>query len=75
MTYASAAHMCNGRAPDMAGLGSAALCSIRPNGWGGIDVGALRVAIRADRDQGFQPFLVIGMAGSVDTGTIDVLLH
>jgi len=33
-----------------------------------MDIGALWVVIRSDRDQGFQPILVIGMAGSVDTG-------
>ncbi|MEU5185540.1 pyridoxal-dependent decarboxylase [Streptomyces klenkii] len=38
-----------------------------------IDVGALRAAIRADRDAGLHPLCLIGNAGTVNTGAIDPL--
>jgi len=72
--YASAsAHMCVARALDMAGLGSDSLRLVPLDGAGAMDVAALRAAIAADRAAGEQPFLVVGTAGSVDTGAIDDL--
>ena len=38
-----------------------------------IDLAALRAAIQADRRAGFTPFLLVGTAGTVDTGAIDDL--
>jgi aromatic-L-amino-acid decarboxylase len=38
-----------------------------------MDPAALRAAIREDRAAGFDPFLVVGSAGSTDTGTVDPL--
>ena len=38
-----------------------------------MDLAALEQAICADRAQGFTPFLVVGTAGTVDTGAIDDL--
>ena len=72
--YASAAaHGCIAQAMDMAGLGTDALRLIRTGPAGGIDIAALGAAIAADRAAGVQPFLVVGTAGSVDTGAIDDL--
>ncbi|HUO28637.1 MAG TPA: pyridoxal-dependent decarboxylase, partial [Bryobacteraceae bacterium] len=64
--YASVeAHSCLAKALDIAGLGSDALRQI--------DLRTLEDAIAADRRAGFTPFLVIGTAGTVDTGAIDEL--
>ena len=72
--YASAAvHGCVARAMDIAGIGSDALRLISCGTDGGMDLPALRSAITADRAGGLQPFLVVGTAGSVDTGAIDDL--
>ena len=74
VAYASAAvHGCVPKALDMAGLGSSALRAIATDAGGGIDPAALAVAIAADRAAGRQPFLVVGTAGTVDTGAIDDL--
>ena len=72
--YASAAvHGCVARAMDIAGIGSDALRLISCGTDGGMDLPALRSAITADRADGLRPFLVVGTAGSVDTGAIDDL--
>ncbi|MBY9066598.1 cytochrome D ubiquinol oxidase subunit I [Hyphomonas sp. WL0036] len=72
--YASAeAHACNPRAFDIIGLGSDALRRIPVNDAFQMDTGALRAAIRADREAGLTPFLVIGTAGTVNTGSTDPL--
>ncbi|HEY3889772.1 MAG TPA: pyridoxal-dependent decarboxylase, partial [Caulobacteraceae bacterium] len=72
--YAStAAHGCVPRAMEMAGLGSDALRLVAVTAGQRIDVAALRQAIRADRRAGARPFLLIGNAGTVDTGAIDDL--
>jgi aromatic-L-amino-acid/L-tryptophan decarboxylase len=72
--YASiAVHGSIGRALDFAGLGSEALRLIAVDGRQRIDLAALEQAICADRARGFTPFLVVGTAGTVDTGAIDDL--
>jgi len=72
--YASAGvHLCVSRALDMAGVGSDALRLVPVDGAGRMDVAALDLAIATDRAQGMTPFLVVGTAGSVDTGAIDDL--
>ena len=72
--YASVAvHGSIGRALDFAGLGSEALRLIAVDGRQRIDLAALEQAICADRALGFTPFLVVGTAGTVDTGAIDDL--
>jgi glutamate/tyrosine decarboxylase-like PLP-dependent enzyme len=72
--YTSAAvHSCVPKAMDIAGLGSDALrltpCDSRYR----IDLKALEKAIESDRAAGFTPFLVVGTAGTVNTGAIDDL--
>jgi aromatic-L-amino-acid/L-tryptophan decarboxylase len=72
--YASTAvHGSVVRALDFAGLGSEALRLIAVDGRQRIDLAALEQAIGADRAQGLTPFLVVGTAGTVDTGAIDDL--
>jgi aromatic-L-amino-acid decarboxylase len=57
----------------IAGLGAAALRRIEVDEQGAVDLRALRARIATDRDAGKQPFLVVGTAGSVDTGSFDRL--
>jgi len=72
--YASAAaHSCIGKAMDICGIGSDALRLIPVDGRHGIDLNALEKAIADDRKAGLTPFLVVGTAGTVDTGAIDNL--
>ena len=72
--YASVAvHGSIGRALDFAGLGSESLRLIAVDSRQRIDLAALEQAICADRARGFTPFLVVGTAGTVDTGAIDNL--
>jgi aromatic-L-amino-acid/L-tryptophan decarboxylase len=67
--YASAAvHSCIARAMDFCGIGSDALRLIP-----GMNLAELEKAINEDRRAGFTPFLLVGTAGSVDTGAIDDL--
>ena len=72
--YASAgAHLCVGRALDMAGLGTDALRLVPCDEDGRIDTERLKVMCADDRKVGNRPFLVVGTAGSVDTGAVDDL--
>jgi aromatic-L-amino-acid/L-tryptophan decarboxylase len=72
--YSSAAvHGCVARALDIAGIGSDALRRINVDSRYRIDLGALRAAIDADRRAGMTPFLLVGTAGTVETGAIDDL--
>ena len=71
--YATAeAHSCVRKAIELLGLGSAALRTV-PERDGRLDPEALRTLIAADRDAGNVPFLVVGSAGTVNTGAIDPL--
>ncbi len=69
----AAANGCIPRAMDMAGLGTAALRMIPADPAGRIALPALEAAIAADRAAGHRPFLLVGTAGTVDTGAIDDL--
>ncbi|HLL26091.1 MAG TPA: pyridoxal-dependent decarboxylase [Xanthobacteraceae bacterium] len=69
----AAAHGCIAQAMDLAGLGTDALRIIPVDDGHRIDAGLLQEAISRDRSAGFKPFLIIGTAGSVDTGAIDDL--
>ncbi len=74
VAYASAAaHGCIAQAMDLSGLGIEALHVIPTNGFGQIDIDALNLAIVQDRIAGLTPFLVVGSAGTVDTGAVDAL--
>ena len=67
------AHNCVPRAMEMAGLGRDALRLIPVDDHHRIDPAALRARLAADRDAGLKPFLIVGNAGTVDTGAIDDL--
>ena len=69
----SAAHGSIAKALDICGLGSGALRLIPTDGRQRMNVEALEDAIREDREAGRAPFLVVGTAGTVDTGAIDDL--
>ncbi len=69
----AAAHGCIARAMDLSGLGTNSLRRIPTNDRQQINLDALQAAIAADRDAGFTPFLLVGTAGTVDTGAIDDL--
>jgi aromatic-L-amino-acid decarboxylase len=68
-----AVHGCIARAMDFAGFGSDALRLIDTHINHRLDVAALSRAVEADRSAGLTPFLVVGSAGTVDTGAIDDL--
>lgn len=68
-----AAHGCLRRAFDFCGLGSEALRLVPVDAHHQINLSALRYMIESDRAAGFSPFLLIGTAGTVDTGAIDDL--
>jgi len=72
--YASTAvHGCVARALDFAGLGSDALRRVPVDDRYHMDLCALERLIEDDRAAGCTPFLVVGNAGTVDTGAIDDL--
>ncbi|MBN9004665.1 MAG: aspartate aminotransferase family protein [Rhizobiales bacterium] len=68
-----ATHGCIAQAMDLAGFGTDALRRIPVDHCHRIDVAVLRAQIAADRVAGFEPFLVVGSAGTVDIGAIDDL--
>ena len=60
------------KAAELIGIGSDNLRLV-PQAGGGMDPGALRAMVAADRAAGALPFLVVGTAGSVDLGRFDDL--
>jgi aromatic-L-amino-acid/L-tryptophan decarboxylase len=66
------AHSCVRRALELLGLGSGAMRDV-PLERGRLDDAALRATIAADRASGGVPALVVGSAGTVNTGAIDPL--
>jgi aromatic-L-amino-acid/L-tryptophan decarboxylase len=66
------AHSCIRRALELLGLGSGAMRDVPLEG-GRLDEAALRAAIAEDRASGAVPALLVGSAGTVNTGTIDPL--
>ncbi|WP_032916999.1 pyridoxal phosphate-dependent decarboxylase family protein [Mesorhizobium erdmanii] len=74
VAYASAeAHSCIAQAMQLSGIGSANLRAIAVDGAGRMLPGALQATIEEDRAKGLLPFLVVGTAGTVNTGAIDPL--
>ena len=72
--YAStAAHGSLRGAFDFCGLGSDALRLVPVDAEHQINLAALRHMIESDRRGGYSPFLLVGTAGTVDTGAIDDL--
>ena len=59
------------KAADLAGLGTDAIHWI--SGQQTMDLDQLERRYRQDIDQGYQPFLVVGSAGTVSTGAVDPL--
>jgi glutamate/tyrosine decarboxylase-like PLP-dependent enzyme len=68
----SEAHSCVGRAIELLGLGRESIRPV-PLEDGRLDQRALRDAIAADRAAGGVPALLVGSAGTVNTGAIDPL--
>ncbi len=68
----SEAHSCVPRALELLGLGSDCIRPV-PLHDGRLDAEALRGAIAADRAAGVSPALLVGSAGTVNTGAIDPL--
>jgi len=72
--YASAEiHESALKALEILGLGSSCLRKVGLNSDFSIDIAALRQRIAEDRAAGYQPFCVIGCAGTVNSGAIDDL--
>ncbi len=61
------------KAVEILGLGSKALRRLPVNEEFEIDLAALKDAIARDRLKGYQPFCVVGAAGTINTGAIDDL--
>ncbi len=72
--YASdQAHNCVARAFDMLGLGSDALRAVPVNAAFEMDITALEAMMATDSAAGYEPFLLVGTAGSVNVGAFDNL--
>jgi aromatic-L-amino-acid/L-tryptophan decarboxylase len=69
----AAAHGCLPRAMEMAGLGHDALRMIATDDRGRMRTDVLAARVAADRADGARPFLLVGTAGTVNTGAIDDL--
>jgi aromatic-L-amino-acid/L-tryptophan decarboxylase len=65
-------HSCVPRALALLGIGSEAIREV-PLPDGRLDVDALRASVAEDREQGALPTLLVGSAGTVNTGAIDPL--
>jgi glutamate/tyrosine decarboxylase-like PLP-dependent enzyme len=72
--YASSeVHVTTPRGADMLGLGEGAVRMLPVDDDYRMRVDALRDAIRADREAGVKPIVVVGTAGTVGTGVVDPL--
>ncbi len=67
------AHGCVAQAMELAGVGSAHLRSIPSDSAGAIRIDFLQAAVVSDLDANLSPFLIVGTAGTVDTGAIEPL--
>jgi aromatic-L-amino-acid/L-tryptophan decarboxylase len=66
------AHSCVRRALELLGVGSGAIREVPLEG-GRLDEAALRASMEADRASGALPMVLVGSAGTVNTGAIDPL--
>ena len=66
-------HACVDKAVDLLGIGTRQLRKIETDDRFRIRIPELRAAIADDRAAGFQPAIVVGNAGTVNTGAIDPL--
>lgn len=74
VAYAAAsAHGCVAQAFAISGLGTQALRRVPVGADHRMDLVALDALVAADRAAGLRPFLVVGTAGTVDTGAVDDL--
>lgn len=74
VVYASEeVHSCNQKAVEIAGLGGRCLRRIPVDREYRIDVPALEAAIARDREERRRPLLIVGTAGTVNTGAFDDL--
>jgi glutamate/tyrosine decarboxylase-like PLP-dependent enzyme len=69
----TAAHRSVTQSMNLCGLGSEALRLVPTNNSHQIDIALLEQAIARDRRADLTPFLIVGTAGTVDTGAIDDL--
>lgn len=70
---ASSAHGCVAQAMAISGLGTQALRMVPVNDKHQMDIPSLSRMMAADRLAGLRPFLMVGTAGTVDTGAVDDL--
>ena len=61
------------KAADLSGIGTDAVRWVKVDDQQRIDVTALRAEIERDHENGHQPFMVVGTAGTVSTGAVDPL--
>ncbi|AYD01485.1 pyridoxal-dependent decarboxylase [Neorhizobium sp. NCHU2750] len=74
VAYTSAeAHGCIAQAMQLSGIGSSNLRLVAVDADGRMMMSHLKMMIERDRAEGFLPFLVVGTAGTVNTGAIDPL--
>jgi glutamate/tyrosine decarboxylase-like PLP-dependent enzyme len=66
-------HNCVDKSLSLIGIGTDHLRRVKTQNDLTIDVEALENQIKADIEQGFQPFCIVGNAGTVNTGAIDDL--
>ncbi|MCA9840368.1 MAG: aminotransferase class V-fold PLP-dependent enzyme, partial [Trueperaceae bacterium] len=66
-------HSCHQRSAELLGLGTKALRKIPVDKNYKIDLAELEKTIARDREIGFQPFCVVGNAGTINTGAVDDL--
>lgn len=66
-------HHCVQKAIRIAGMGEAHIRYVPVDAHFRMDISALRAQIAADKAEGLRPFLMVGSAGTTDTGAIDPL--
>jgi aromatic-L-amino-acid/L-tryptophan decarboxylase len=67
------AHACIVKAAELSGIGARHVRQIPVDSRGAMRIDALADAVDKDRRDGFRPFIIIGTAGTVNTGAFDNL--